>query len=113
MRRSLVAMPTVVVLLIGSVAVGASGRPAGATRQLAAPPGGVTGLTVERPVPGQPPITRDLALVAAANGWTLAQARAQHDTAERMRGLLREITDRLPGQRVGGALNERPGGVPT
>jgi streptogrisin C len=55
----------------------------------------------------------DLGLVAKANGWTVAQARAQFDTAQRMGRVQEAIAAWMPDAYVGGVLSAQPGGAPS
>jgi hypothetical protein len=58
-------------------------------------------------------LATDLALTAKAMGWTLAEARAQHDVAERIGRVQEAVAARMPDAYVGGVLSRRPGGAPT
>ncbi|MFC6018150.1 hypothetical protein ACFP2T_18315 [Plantactinospora solaniradicis] len=62
---------------------------------------------------GAEALTADLATLAKERGWTLAQARARHEMAERVRPLHRAMGERLPDTYVGGVLSDDPGGAPT
>jgi streptogrisin C len=55
----------------------------------------------------------DLALVAKARGWTVAQARADRDAAERLGKVQEAVAARMPNAFVGGVLSSTPGGAPT
>jgi hypothetical protein len=55
----------------------------------------------------------DLGLVAKAQGWTVAQARAQFDAARAMDRVQEAVAARMPDAYVGGALSARPGDAPS
>ncbi|MBF9131564.1 hypothetical protein I0C86_21735 [Plantactinospora sp. S1510] len=57
--------------------------------------------------------TVDLALVAKARGWTVEQARADREVAERLGRVQEEVALRAPDAFVGGVLASTPGGTPT
>ena len=58
-------------------------------------------------------VATDLALIAKAKGWTLAQARAQREAGLRL-DRVREAAAAAQGEAIiGGALAERPDGTPT
>jgi streptogrisin C len=54
----------------------------------------------------------DLALFARSQGWTVEQARAQHEAAERIGRVQQEVASRFPDAYVGGVLSSQPGGAP-
>ncbi|WP_159104621.1 hypothetical protein [Plantactinospora sp. BB1] len=58
-------------------------------------------------------LAADLATLAKEQGWTLAQARARHELAERVRPLHRALAARLPDTYVGAVLSDTPGEAPT
>ncbi|MEO3924228.1 hypothetical protein ABGB07_10260 [Micromonosporaceae bacterium B7E4] len=58
-------------------------------------------------------LAADLATLAWERGWTVAQARARHELAERVRPLHRAMATRLPDTYVGGILPDVPGESPT
>jgi hypothetical protein len=69
------------------------------------------------PAVAAPPETQgetvDLALVAKARGWTLEQARADRDVAERLGRVQEQVASQAPDAFVGGVLSSAPGGTAT
>lgn len=55
----------------------------------------------------------DLALIAEARGWTIEEARAQHEAAEAVEAVAEAVYEQSPETFVGTALSETPGGAPT
>jgi hypothetical protein len=55
----------------------------------------------------------DLKSVAAARGWTVAEARAQIEASEEARRIGQEIRQRRPDIYIGAALSDKPGGPPS
>ncbi|GAA1673551.1 hypothetical protein GCM10009830_19840 [Glycomyces endophyticus] len=55
----------------------------------------------------------DLALIAEAHGWTVAQARAQHVAAEAVEDAAWAVYERAPDTFVGTVLSLTPGGTPS
>ncbi|GAA2128446.1 hypothetical protein [Glycomyces algeriensis] len=58
-------------------------------------------------------LAQDLTLIAAAQGWTYAEALAQHKAAEAIGDLAVEVAAAYPDAFVGSALSTEPGGTPT
>ncbi len=56
---------------------------------------------------------QDLALVAKGNGWTLAEAGAQHHAAAIIGAIAEQVAAARPDSFVGSALSDEPGGPPT
>lgn len=62
---------------------------------------------------GEPDADSDLAMVAAARGWTIEQARADREVADRMGRVQEAVAKRWPDAFIGGVLSATPGGTPT
>ncbi|MGW0805462.1 hypothetical protein [Nonomuraea sp. NPDC002799] len=58
-------------------------------------------------------LQQDLRLVAEARGWTLAQARTNHEAAEVIGRIAAQVARERPEIFVGSKLDRRPGGAPT
>ncbi|MEU5156646.1 hypothetical protein [Glycomyces sp. NPDC021274] len=58
-------------------------------------------------------LTQDLTLIAAAQGWTFAEALAQHKATEAIGDLATQVAKAYPDAFVGSALSTEPGGAPT
>jgi hypothetical protein len=55
----------------------------------------------------------DLRLVAAARGWTVSEAVAQHDVADRFGRIQQQVAALRPDLYAGATLSTQPGGAPT
>ncbi|SDE02417.1 hypothetical protein [Glycomyces harbinensis] len=58
-------------------------------------------------------LAEDLTLIAAAQGWTYAEALAQHEATEAIGELAVQVAAAYPDAFVGSALSTEPGGAPT
>lgn len=77
-----------------------------ATPALAVPPAVVFQTPAEA-------LATDLALLAKGKGWTVEQARAHWDAAERLGRVQQAVAARMPDAYVGGVLADTPGGTST
>lgn len=98
-----------------ATAVAVSALVLGGTGLIPAMVDGGVAASARQPVhqtPGEA-LRSDLRAIAKANGWTLAQARANHRSTVAVGRLAQAIANRAPGTLVGSALSEDPEGAPT
>jgi hypothetical protein len=108
-RSGYLILATATVLVGGLAAPGASAHGASA-HDHAHPPGAPDRAAV---VAVDDALMTDLALIAAARGWTIDQAVAYHTTAERFGNLQEQVATTRPDVYAGARLGKTPGGTPT
>lgn len=94
--RALIALASVALLVVPAAAANAEEAEAGPRLQTAAES-----------------LAEDLTLIAAARGWTYAEALAQYEAAEAVGALAEAVATEHPEAFVGSALSDKPGGAPT
>ena len=109
MRRQFIAAVVVILVFPGTV----TARPgAAATSVLNGPTPDAAGTTTEVVEGASESLEQDLALVAAAHGWTIEQARAKHESAERVGAVADKIAAARAEIFVGSVLADYPDAPP-